>query len=92
MGQIRTLALVHAVVMGLAALALASAADAAGDKSAYEQARQKAASNYDAAKNRCDAMTGSAKDVCLVEAKAARTSNAIRSLRGTASASIARRR
>jgi hypothetical protein len=73
MGQIRTLRLVRALVMGLAALALAPAADAAGDKGAYEQARQKAASNYEAAKKRCDAMTGSAKSVCVAEAKAART-------------------
>ena len=47
MGQIRTLRLVRALALGLAALALAPAADAAGDKGAYEQARQKAASNYE---------------------------------------------
>jgi hypothetical protein len=73
MGQIRTLPLVRALAMGLAALALAPAADAAGDKGAYEQARQKAASNYEAAKKRCDGMSGSAKSVCVAEAKAART-------------------
>jgi len=73
MGQIRTPSLVRAVVLGLAALALAAAAAAAGDKGAYEQARQKAASSYDAAKKRCDGMTGNPRDVCVAEAKAART-------------------
>jgi len=54
-------------------LALASAGHAAGDKAAYESAKASAKSTYQAAKAKCDALKDNAKDVCVAEAKAART-------------------
>jgi hypothetical protein len=41
-------------------------------KLAYQQARDAAAAAYKAARARCDAITGNPKDVCVLEAKAAR--------------------
>jgi hypothetical protein len=41
-------------------------------KLAYQQARDAAAATYKAARARCDAITGNPKDVCVLEAKAAR--------------------
>jgi len=46
--------------------------DAAGDKSAYNLARDTAAANFKSARAHCDAITGNPKDVCIAEAKAAR--------------------
>ena len=46
--------------------------DAAGNKSAYNLARDTAAANYKSARAGCDAITGNPKDVCIAEAKAAR--------------------
>lgn len=64
---------VRAAVLCAGALALAAGARAAGDNSAYEQAKQSAKSSYETAKKRCDAMSGNPRDVCIAEAKAART-------------------
>ena len=63
--------LAHAV--GAGALAFAVGANAAGDKTAYENAKASAKSTYEAASKQCDAMNGNAKDICVAEAKAART-------------------
>jgi hypothetical protein len=41
-------------------------------KLAYQQARDAAAAEYKTAHARCDAITGNPKDVCILEAKAAR--------------------
>jgi hypothetical protein len=41
-------------------------------KLAYQQARDAAAADYKNARARCDAITGNPKDVCVLEAKAAR--------------------
>jgi hypothetical protein len=41
-------------------------------KLAYQQARDAAAAEYKTARARCDAITGNPKDVCVLEAKAAR--------------------
>jgi hypothetical protein len=41
-------------------------------KLAYQQARDAAAAEYKMARARCDAITGNPKDVCVLEAKAAR--------------------
>ena len=46
--------------------------DAAGNKAAYNLARDTAAANYKSARAACDAITGNPKDVCIAEAKAAR--------------------
>ena len=62
----------RAVVVGAGALAWTAAATAAGDKTAYENAKASAKTTYEAASKRCDAMNGNAKDVCVAEAKAAR--------------------
>jgi hypothetical protein len=64
---------VRALVVGAGALALATGAQAAGDKNAYEHAKASAKSAYEAAEKQCDTMNGNAKDVCVAEAKAART-------------------
>ncbi len=66
-------ALARAAVIGAGALACAVGANAAGDKTAYENAKASAKSTYEAATKRCDSMKGNARDVCLAEAKAART-------------------
>ena len=65
--------LARAVVVGVGALAFAIGANAAGDKTAYENAKASAKSTYEAASKQCDAMSGNAKDICVAEAKAART-------------------
>lgn len=63
----------RAVVIGAGALACAAGANAAGDKTAYENAKASAKSTYETAAKQCDTMNGNAKDVCVAEAKAART-------------------
>ena len=65
------------LISSLAGLAiLASGTAAAGPtpeaKAAYAQAKDRAESDYKAAKARCDIITGNPKDVCIAEAKAAR--------------------
>ena len=65
--------LARAVVAGAGALAFAVGANAAGDKTAYENAKASAKSTYEAASKQCDAMNGNARDICVAEAKAART-------------------
>ncbi len=67
-----------ALCIGVLAFAGAGAGVAAGDKAAYERARATARSTHDAAKAKCDAMTGNAKDICVAEAKAARTRAEVR--------------
>lgn len=64
--------LARAVVVGAAALVWSISASAAGDKSAYENAKASAKSTYESASKRCDAMNGNAKDICVAEAKAGR--------------------
>ena len=66
-------ALMRAVAVGVGALALAGAAQAAGDKAAYDSAKASAKATYEAARARCDALKDNAKDVCVAQAKAART-------------------
>ncbi len=65
--------LARIAVVGAGSLACAFAAHAAGDKTAYENAKASATSTYEAASKRCDPMSGNARDVCVAEAKAART-------------------
>jgi hypothetical protein len=60
------------VAFSVGSLAFAVGANAAGDKTAYENAKASAKSTYEAASKRCDAMNGNAKDICVAEAKAAR--------------------
>ena len=48
-----------------------AATDAA--KNSYKAATDTAVANYKAARAHCDSMTGNSKDVCIEEAKAART-------------------
>ncbi|WP_251777213.1 hypothetical protein [Caldimonas mangrovi] len=54
-------------------MALAAGAQAAGDKTVYEQAQATAKAQYDTARKQCDSLSGNAKDVCVTEAKATRT-------------------
>lgn len=63
----------RAVALCTSALAFASAAQAAGDRSAYDQSKMSAKSAYDSSKKQCDSMSGNAKDICVAEAKAVRT-------------------
>ena len=63
----RTLALV------IGTFAFVAGAQAAGDKEAYNQAKASAKATYEAAKTKCDALKDNAKDICVAEAKAART-------------------
>ena len=65
--------LYRAVALCAASLALASGAHAAGDKTAYEQAKSSAKTTYESERKQCDPMTGNAKDVCVLQAKANRT-------------------
>jgi hypothetical protein len=44
----------------------------AGDKAAYNTARDAAGAQYKSARAACDVITGNPKDVCIAEAKAAR--------------------
>jgi hypothetical protein len=64
--------LVRIAAVGVGSLAFAVGANAAGDKTAYENAKASAKSTYEAASKQCDAMNGNAKDICAAEAKAAR--------------------
>jgi hypothetical protein len=61
------------VVVGIGTLAWAVAGCAAGDKTTYESAKASAKSTYEAATKRCDGMKGNAHDICVAEARAART-------------------
>ena len=64
--------LARAIALCTATLAVATGAQAAGDKAAYDQSKTTAKSAYDMAKKQCDAMNGNAKDICVAEAKASR--------------------
>ena len=61
-----------ALVLGAVSLALSGTALAAGDKAAYDQAKSSAKATYDTDHKQCDALSGNAKDVCQLEAKAKR--------------------
>ena len=66
--------LARAVAACAAVLMMASgAALAAGDKAAYEQAKSSAKATYETEHKQCDAQSGNAKDVCVLQAKANRT-------------------
>jgi hypothetical protein len=73
MRTIRFSSLMRALAVCVGTLAFAGTSHAAGDKTAYDTAKASAKSTFEAAKVRCDAMNGNAKDVCVAEAKAART-------------------
>jgi len=61
------------LALAIGTFAFAAGAHAAGDKDAYNQAKSSAKATYEAAKAKCDAMKDNAKDICVAEAKAART-------------------
>lgn len=63
------------IVMSAAMLGLAgqTAAATTEAKAAYTKAKDTAAADYKVARAKCDPLTGNAKDVCVAEAKAART-------------------
>ena len=73
MRSIQVSAVVRVLCVACGAGALAATVQAGGDKGAYERARASAQSTYEAAARRCDALHGNARDVCLAEAKEART-------------------
>ncbi|CAN5642038.1 hypothetical protein BH09PSE5_BH09PSE5_50450 [soil metagenome] len=63
----------HKIIAGcIGALALASGAYAAGDKTAYDHSRAASKTAYDAANKQCGSLSGNAKDICQAEAKAVR--------------------
>jgi hypothetical protein len=59
-------------LIGMAILSSSAAAATPEAKAAYNQAKDRAAADYKAAKARCDIITGNPKDVCVAEAKALR--------------------
>ncbi len=63
----------RALAVCIGTLAFSSGTYAAGDKTAYDSAKGSAKSTYEAGKAKCDALNGNAKDICVAEAKAART-------------------
>jgi len=65
--------LARAAAICCGAAMFCASASAAGDKTAYEQAKSSAKATYDADKKACDSMTGNAKDICGAEAKAKET-------------------
>ncbi|HEY2559725.1 MAG TPA: hypothetical protein VGI48_08470 [Caldimonas sp.] len=65
--------LVRALALVAGTLTLAAGAHAAGDKNAYESAKASAKSTYEAAAKQCDAMKDNARDICIAEAREART-------------------
>ena len=69
--QLNTIA--RAVALCVATLAFSVGAQAAGDKAAYDQAKSSAKVTYQSSKKACDSQSGNAKDICVAEAKAART-------------------
>jgi hypothetical protein len=54
------------------ALFMVAGAHAAGDKTAYDQAKNSAKATYDTAKKQCDSLAGNSKDICQAEAKGER--------------------
>ena len=72
MKTITLTSLARAVALAVATLTLAAGANAAGDKTAYDSAKASAKASYESATKTCDGMSGNAKDVCVLEAKAAR--------------------
>ena len=72
MKTINISSLARAVAFAVATMAIAGGAHAAGDKTAYDSAKASAKTTYESASKACDAMSGNAKDVCVLEAKAAR--------------------
>ena len=60
--------LLQAAIIGLAVPTLAFGATMSSAD--YRAAKDRAATEYKAAKARCDAMTGNPKDVCIAQAKA----------------------
>ena len=79
-------ALMRALAVGIGALALAGPSHATGDKAAYDRAVATAKGTYEAARARCDALKDNAKDICVAQAKAARTkteANAEATYKGT---------
>ena len=62
----------RAAALCLSTLALAAGAQAAGDKTVYDQAKDSAKATYATAKTACDALSANAKDICVAEAKAVR--------------------
>jgi hypothetical protein len=62
--------LISAATIGFATASIAATPEA---KAAYEAAKQTASADYKIAREKCDALTGNPKNVCVEEAKASRT-------------------
>lgn len=60
------------VVIGVFALTMATAGNAATSKDAYKADVARGEADYKAANERCKSLAGNAKDVCVAEAKGAR--------------------
>ncbi|MES2070524.1 MAG: hypothetical protein V4488_09265 [Pseudomonadota bacterium] len=70
MKKLMTVLLLSVAALGLCTSAFAASNDA---KAAYKTAQDSADSEYKLARAKCDALAGNAKDVCVEEAKLART-------------------
>jgi hypothetical protein len=73
MSTFKLSALAQAVAFCAGTLLLCGSAAAAGDRTAYDQAKASAKAAYESDSKACDAMSGNGKDVCVAEAKAKRT-------------------
>ncbi len=67
--------LITGLIFSVAAIGICSSSFAASDeaKAAYKMAENSADNDYKVASAKCDALAGNAKDVCVEEAKLART-------------------
>ncbi len=63
----------RAAAFFVGAVLFAGSASAAGDKTAYDQARTLSKATYQTASKQCDSLSGNAKDICVAEVKAVRT-------------------
>ncbi len=69
----KSTSITRALIATCGALVFSVGVQAAGDKPAYEKAKQSAKATYESAKKQCDSLAGNTKDICQAEAKAART-------------------
>ncbi len=72
MRSIQLSPLCRALALCAGAVMFTGAVQAAGDKTAYNDAKTSAKATYDAAAKSCGSLKDNAKDICMAEAKAAR--------------------
>ncbi|MGZ5157917.1 MAG: hypothetical protein ACXWJA_16035 [Caldimonas sp.] len=73
MNTLKLSSLAQAAALCVGSLLFCSGALAAGDRTAYSEAKSAAKSTYETDKKACDSLKDNAKDICVAEAKAKRT-------------------